>query len=85
MHPDDITIPGFDGKPTSRPGEMAKYRTRYLKADLSDPSQLTELENTETECLLGERLVLLSKDKYSFKENFYVVLTYLERRDEVHT
>ncbi len=57
-----------------------KYRVRYYNADLSDLEQMTMLEDILTNGLDGKRIVILEKDKYSFQDRYFVVVTYLEQR-----
>ena len=77
----DITIPGMDGKATNKTGDFRSYRIRYFKGDLSDPGDLAQLEAIQTEAMEGDRLVLMSVENYSFRENYYVVLKYMEKRE----
>lgn len=84
-----MSIPGINiediGMPThgkSQAGSLdpKDYRVRYFKADISDAGDLGTLELIETEALEGTDKILLSKDKFSFQDNFFVVITYLEKR-----
>ena len=77
----ELSIPGLTGKATNKQIDFTKYRIRYFQADLSDPSAINTLEDLETRGLAADDIILLGKDKYSFKENFYVVLCYAERRE----
>lgn len=67
---------------SSQPGSLnpKDYRVRYFKANLSDAGDLGMLELLETEALEGTNKILLSKDKFSFQDNFFIVITYLEKR-----
>lgn len=58
----------------------ANYRVRYYTANLSDLEQITMLEDILTRSLDGKNIVVIDKDKYSFQNNYFVVVTYLEKR-----
>lgn len=80
MTKDDLTMPGMMAKSTSQMLDYKDYRIRYYKANLSSPEDLMMLENLTTEGIKGENIVVLGTDKYSFQRDFFVVLTYAEKR-----
>lgn len=73
---EEIGLPGITSKASKN-----DYRVRYFKANVSDPGELTELELIETEARMSNDKMLLSKDTFTFQDNFYVVISYLEKRD----
>ena len=74
------------GTPNMIPGKgeaminSEKYRIRYYRADVTDLQEISELERILTEGLDGKNIVILEKDKYSFQDRYFVVVTYLEKR-----
>lgn len=72
-------VPGFNGKGTEF--SPKDYRVRYYKADLDDPGCVAMLEKIETDSLKEDkRVLLLSKDKFSFQTGYFIVVSYLEHR-----
>ena len=61
-------------------GLIDNYKIRYLKGSLDNEAFVIELQAIETECLKGDRLVLLDRETFSFQDSFFVVLRYMERR-----
>lgn len=80
IEPKELTLPDFLGKSTSTSVSSKNYRVRYLKVDLDDPVDLGELELLMTRGLDGEDIVLSQTEKYVFQDRFFMVITYLEKR-----
>ncbi len=87
-----MNIEQFTGSETSLPGMISegknsgvvsseKYAVRYYVANLSDMTMISELERILTKGLDGNQIVILEKDKYSFQDQYFVVVTYLEKRN----
>lgn len=57
------------------------FAVKFYHANLMDISQVSELERILTRGLDGKDIVIIEKDKYSFQENYFVVVTYLEKRN----
>jgi len=55
-----------------------KYVVRYFKADTCNLEDMAMLESIETKGLKGEEVVILSRDTYSFMQQYFVLLRYLE-------
>lgn len=71
-------MPGFGGGKASAQFDPLKYRVRYGKYDMDDMGSVAELELVETRGLAGTDIVVLTKDKYTFLEKYFLVVTYLE-------
>ncbi len=75
---ENISIPGF-GPGNIDKFDVTKYRVRYGKYDLDDMGALAELEIVETSGLEGIDIVVLNKDKFTFMDKYFLVVTYLEK------
>lgn len=79
----DTGMPGFSGK-SNEPMSLENYRVRYFKASLDELSDIAELEHIESLSLKKEKdVILLSKDKFSFQDGYYIILQYLEKRGTI--
>jgi hypothetical protein len=77
MKVENISMPGFGGQNTNK-FDLTKYRVRYGKYDLDDSGAVAELELLETAGLQGKEIVVLQKEKFTFMQQFFLVVTYLE-------
>lgn len=79
MRVENISIPGF-GPASANTGKLdpLKWRVRYGKFDMDDMGSVAELEIIETRGLSGTDILVLNKDKYTFLEKYFLVVTYLE-------
>lgn len=75
---DPVTLPGFVPD-TGKGFDAQQHRIRYLKIDLDDLGAITELEQLETKALRNEGVYVLSKEKYTFLEKFFLVVQYVEK------
>jgi hypothetical protein len=75
-------MPGISGK-IAGSKKMESYVVKYYKADLNEPADMLELSQIETRALHAkpgdEEVVLIDKDKYTFMQNYYIVIKYLEK------
>ena len=77
---EELPLPNFGPKPDT---DLNKYKVRYLKANLDDPGDRTELEIIETKGIKGDNeVVLLSVDKFACMDRYYIVLKYMEKTDD---
>jgi hypothetical protein len=76
---DETSIPGFSGQSSVGEFNPKDYCVRYLKADLDDPSQVTELQDLETRGIRGEGIILVSRKEFIFQSNVYMLVTYYEK------
>lgn len=74
---DPVTIPGF-GPPSPGDVDFKKYKVRYSKIDMDDPSSVAELEILETKTFRNEGIFILTKDKFVFMDKYFLVVSYLE-------
>ena len=60
--------------------DASKYAIKYIKVNLDDPGERTELELLETHGVRdNEEIVILSIDKFTFMDKYIVVMKYLEK------
>lgn len=60
---------------------LEDFSVKYFKADLDDLSALSELQRIETEGIKGQDVVVLTKDKFTFMEKYFIIISYMERND----
>lgn len=77
MKIENISFPGFAPQSASQ-FDIQKYRVRYAKIDLDDMGSVAELEILETKGLTGVEVVILNKDKFTFMDKYFMIVTYLE-------
>lgn len=58
---------------------IASYRIRYIKGNLDDDEFRSRVEQIETEGLRGERIVVLSREPFTFQDCMYITLRYMEK------
>lgn len=77
----DIGMPGISGDLSSM--KLEKYKIKYKKVDVDDPVAMLELSDIETKALHAkhgdEEIVLVSTDKFTFMEKYFVILKYMEK------
>ena len=76
---EEISIPGFG--PLQKE-DMTKYKVKYLKASLDEVDQRTDLEIIESRGLEGKDIVIIAKDKFTFMDKYFVIVTYLEKETD---
>lgn len=74
---DPITIPGF-GPTADKEFEAEKYSVKYVKIDMDNPSAITLLEQLETDALRNNGIYILNKDKFTFMDRYFLIVSYLE-------
>lgn len=79
--PESSVMPSFSQKSPTGEKTLAGYSVKYIKADLDDPVQTLTLENIESKGLMGEDIVLLSKERFYFMDRAFIVLEYAEKND----
>jgi hypothetical protein len=72
-----FTFPGFGPKQVDE-GDFNNYRVRYAQIDIMDPGSRAELEIIETKAVKGQGVIILTKDKFTFMDKYYMVVSYLE-------
>jgi len=78
MRIENISIPGFGGGASKEAFDPKNYRVRYSKIDMDDPGSVAELEILETKGLMGTEIVVLNKDKFTFMNQYFIIVCYLE-------
>lgn len=73
----EMALPGMlVGKNATN--NMDNYAVRYLKVDVDDGAARIELEKIETRAYRNQGVFVLSKEKFTFMDKFYFVVSYLE-------
>lgn len=70
-------FPGFGPKKIDE-GDYNNYKVRYAHIDMMDVGSRTELEIIETKAIKGQGVIVLTKDKYTFMDKYFMVVSYLE-------
>lgn len=60
--------------------DINKYEIRYAKVDLDDIGGRTEVEIIKTRSLRGDGIILLSEDKFTFMDKYFLIIQYLEEK-----
>lgn len=76
---EEINIPGFS---TAKVTKASDYAVRVMRSDITDPTSLAELEIVLTRGIEAKDIVIVDKDKYTFMDKYYIIVTYLEKRAE---
>lgn len=75
---EELPVPNFG---PNMQADMTEYNVRYLKANLEDPGERTELEIIETRSLDPKSgIVLLTADKFTFMDKYIVIIKFLEKK-----
>lgn len=78
------TFPGF-GPKKAESVDLNDYGVRYAKIDMDDAGSRTELELLETKAIQNRGIVILTKDKYTFMDKYFVIVSYLELSEDANT
>jgi D-hexose-6-phosphate mutarotase len=74
---DPVSIPGF-GPTEQSEFDPQQYCVRYAKIDLDDVTSRADLEILETRALRNEGIYILTKDKFTFADKYYMIVSYME-------
>jgi hypothetical protein len=77
MDSNEIEIPGFGPKRVSD-FDPKKFRVNYLKVNLDDDATVAILEELETRALRDDGIYILSKDKFVFTDQYFLIVAYME-------
>jgi hypothetical protein len=75
---DIASLPTFGYKARPAEFDITKYKVRYLKVDMDNKEDITLLEDIETKGLLMEDIVILTRKDFSFMQQYFMMLCYLE-------
>ena len=74
-------MPEVSGK-MNKKADLSKYAVKYFKANMDEPADMLELSDIETKALHAkpgdEEVVLMSTDKFTFMDKYFIILKYLE-------
>jgi hypothetical protein len=76
---DPASIPGFIPRVGSDGFDPNKFRIRYLKLDLDELGDITELERLETKAIRNQGIFILSKDRFNFMDKIFILVQFLEK------
>ena len=79
MKIETFNMPGFGAGVSNEQFDTSKYQVRYGKYCIGDPEATADLESIETRGLKGVDIVILNKEKFTFMDQYFLVVTYLER------
>jgi hypothetical protein len=74
---EESMFPGFGPKKVDE-NDFNNYHVRYAQIDIMDPGSRAELEIIETRAIKNQGVVILTKDKFTFMDKYYMVVSYLE-------
>jgi len=78
----EMPVPAMADKLKNR-NDHSGYTAKYIKANIDDPTEMAELQLIETRGIDGnDEIILLDRDKFTFMQNYYIILHYLEKRPE---
>lgn len=77
--PDPISMPGFGPGLPPNDFDLNKYKVRYARIDFNDVSSIAELEILETKAIRNQGVHILSKDRYNFMDQMFMLVGYLEK------
>src|SRR5437879_1579065 len=74
---DPATIPGFI--PAAKGNfDPARWRVRYQRLDIQEPSDIVELETIENKAIRNRGIYVLSKERFVFMDKILMLIQYLE-------
>jgi hypothetical protein len=72
------TFPGFGPKKKFDEVDFNNYRVRYEYIDIMDAGSKATLEIIETKAFRNQGIVVLTKDKFTFMDKYFILISYLE-------
>lgn len=78
---DAASLPNF--MPSNKQGlDFKKLRVRYLKLDMDDLADISELEKIETKSIRNEGCYVMAKKEFIFMDRIFILVQYLEEATE---
>lgn len=79
---EEFSLPGI----TSELGSGAKkalnnYSVKYFKCNMDTLEDVLTLQDIETRGIRGEDVVILTKDKFTFMTEYFMIISYMEKND----
>lgn len=74
-----ISMPGMASPTDNSEFDPRKWKVRYLKVNADDPEGLMMLELLETQGMVATQIVVLNKTGWTFTDQYYMLVTYLEK------
>lgn len=76
---EELPIPGMTPKSGAASVDLKDYSVKYYKANLDEPSDTTHLQDIETRGIRGDGIVVLTREKFTFMDKFFLVIQYMEK------
>ena len=78
---EELSLPGISANISGAVGKEIydNYSVKYAKIDLDNLEDIATLQDIETRGLRGNEIVILSKDKFTFMQSYYIIISYLEK------
>lgn len=73
-----LSMPGITKK-LSESSAMDNYTVHWKKFDLSDEASILELSLVETRALKGDEVIIISSDKFTFMDRYFVIIKFMEK------
>lgn len=74
-----VSMPGL-GK-SSKEFSTDNFKVRYTKIDMDDLGSIAELEILKTRALRNDGIYIMSEDKFTFMDKYFIIVSYLEKDD----
>lgn len=84
VNENESMFPGFGPKKVDE-DDYHNYNVRYAHIDMMEPGSRTQLEIIETKAIRGQGIIVLTKDKYTFMDKYFMVVSYLELDRDANT
>lgn len=78
MKIEELGIPGMTSK-LDQGIDLKDYSVKYFKADLDKDEDRSFLQDIETRGVRGDGVAILTRDKMSFMDKYFLVIQYLEK------
>lgn len=63
--------------------DYSNYQVKYAKINMDDQGEVSFLEALESRAIQGDgTVVVLTKEKFSFQTEYFIVISYLQRKGE---
>lgn len=73
----DLSIPAFNNKLGGL--NFNDYTVKYYRANFDEPSDMLHLSDIETRGVRGDGVLIISRDKMSFMDRYYIIINYMEK------
>lgn len=72
-------MPGISDITNSQTANLySNFNVKYLKVDMDSPSAISILEEIETRAIRGAKIAILTRDKFTFMDRYFMIISYME-------